>query len=950
MQQEKTTRPSSALGRLESIHMTSIFSELGSTKQRIRIRETPAWLERELLKQNNRRHSMEESKIRRQLQHCAFSTHHFEINEKISLDELQELKLSFEESDVSGAGYTDAKNFGHILKKCLDVSDMSNEEIYSLFKKIDYSDQGRISWMEFSTYLLQQYKAKMETVRRRKKVAFHLPAIMSDGGHGVPVVNIHSTHDGGVLTMREDGFICQWSPDLKPQRTKHMFSQGSGKRSSKWITDFTMMSEYNNLMIGTGDREIQFYELSTLEPYCQISGLETIPLTLSYSYIGSDKCCFLYGDMEGCVTIILLFPAEDTLRLWNRLPKAENVPNIAIKNAVLSKNVTFVRWKVHHDWVTQVKYFHNFQAVVSSSNEDASSLVLGCMLPSTDSAQQLREIREACYEGKNRKIQLSWTPHVRASGDQTIFSIYKGVKAFDLCQKHSLLVTGGMDRLIRLWNPYFSEKPTGILKGHSAPIFSLFISSEDGRIFSISRDNTVKIWHIEDQCCLFAADPTASGIHGDVSACSYSPAMRSLYIAADGIAVLPLMLRPKPHSGISVSHDEAVMCCGYSEEFRQVVSCSEEAVVKVWDFDTGRQVFEFTATPDLTSITCMTFDIKGRRLITGGSNGYIKVWNFNSGHCIKTLKKEGKCHQVCGCTFLKVQGNSYVIAVGRDRRIDIYSDSPEELYHVQRPQSSWKDDLQNGHTEDILCVVQCPPSLLATGSYNGEIIVWNTDSGSISCRFVGPLSAEDHNTKGLDTSVPSMVFIRNLRLMQLSPTTALLTSGVRGWVNLWDVLNGWKLVSSFKVSKYQQKITKLYITDEKTLLYAADRMGYIYIYNMETFDPEQRSPRAEHCWRAHTSSITSLQIVTSDQVVLTSSTDHTVRLWSASGEFIGTFGQPEMWSVQIPSSWIHPGVPYEVLIDPLSMPHHDILKRKSHLSEAISSDVTPTDRGELKTV
>ncbi|PWA28004.1 hypothetical protein CCH79_00012149, partial [Gambusia affinis] len=895
-----------------TVKSTSIFSELGSTKQRIRIRETPAWLERELLKQNNRRHSIEESKTRRQLQHCAFSTHHFE----------------------------------------------SNEEIYNLFKKIDYSDQRRISWMEFSTYLLQQYEAKMETVRRRKQAAFHLPALMNDGGHGVPVVNIHSTHDGGVLTMREDGFVCQWSPDLKPQRTKHMFSQGSGKRSSKWITDFTMMSEYNKLMIGTGwelfidltdvffiinekldldliclstlffrDREIQFYELSTLEPYCQISGLETIPLTLSYSYIDSDKCCLLYGDMEGCVTIILLFPAEDTLRLWNRLPKAENVPNIAIKNAVLSKNVTFVRWKVHHDWVTQVKYFHNLPAVVSSSNEDASSLVVGCMLPSTDSAQQLREIREMCYEGKNRKIQLSWTPHVRASGDQTIFSIYKGVKAFDLCQKHSLLVTGGMDRLIRLWNTYFSEKPMGILKGHSAPIFSLFISSEDSRIFSISRDNTVKIWHIEDQCCLFTAEPTASGIHGDVSACSYSPAMRSLYIAADCIAVLPLMLRPKPHSRISVSHDEAVMCCGYSEEFRQVVSCSKEAVVKVWDFDTGRQVFEFSATPDLTSITCMTFDIKGRRLITGGSNGYIKVWNFNSGHCIKTLKKEGKCQQVCDCTFLKVQGNSYVVAVGRDRRIDIYSDSPEELYHVQRPQPSWKDDLKNGHTEDILCVVQCPPSLLATGSYDGEIIVWDTDSGSINCRFVGPLSAEDHNTKGLDTSVPSMVFIKNLRLMQLSLTTALLTSGVRGCVNLWDVLNGRKLVSSFKVSKYQQKITRLYITDEKTQLYAADRMGYIYIYNMETFDPAQ-----------------SLQIVTSDQVVLTSSTDHTVRLWSARGEFIGTFGQPEMWSVQIPLSWIHPGVPYEVLIDPLSMPHHDILNRKSHLSEAISSDVTATER------
>jgi len=36
-------------------------------------------------------------------------------------------------------------------------------------------------------------------------------------------------------------------------------------------------------------------------------------------------------------------------------------------------------------------------------------------------------------------------------------------------------------------------------------------------------------------------------------------------------------------------------------------------VVKVWDFDTGRQVFEFGGTRDLISITCMTFDFKGRR-------------------------------------------------------------------------------------------------------------------------------------------------------------------------------------------------------------------------------------------------------------------------------------------------------------------------------------------------
>lgn len=55
--------------------------------------------------------------------------------------------------------------------------------------------------------------------------------------------------------------------------------------------------------------------------------------------------------------------------------------------------------------------------------------------------------------------------------------------------------------------------------------------------------SSVQIWHLQDQCCLFTADPKASGIHGDVSACAYSPAMKCLYIAADCMTVLPLKLR-----------------------------------------------------------------------------------------------------------------------------------------------------------------------------------------------------------------------------------------------------------------------------------------------------------------------------------------------------------------------------------------------------------------------
>lgn len=62
----------------------------------------------------------------------------------------------------------------------------------------------------------------------------------------------------------------------------------------------------------------------------------------------------------------------------------------------------------------------------------------------------------------------------------------------------------------------------------------------------------------------------------------------------------------------------------------------------------------------------------------------------------------------------------------------------------------------------------------------------------------------------------------------------------------------------------------------------------------------------------------------------------------------GTFGQSESWGVHISSSWKHPAVPYEVLIDPLSMPDQDILNANTRLSAAIHPDKPGARRGEAQ--
>ncbi|XP_051521458.1 WD repeat-containing protein on Y chromosome [Myxocyprinus asiaticus] len=928
----------------------SILSNTGPTERSPKL---PDWLKMELLKQKPRRHSLtlgDSTKLimRQGYRDPAYTLNELKIEQMLSCENIKQLKLAFDEFAKNGIDKLDYPQFRSVVKKCLGLQEVKDVQIQQLFMKIDYTDDGKIEWHEFCTYMHLEDKKKEETVRRSKMAAFALPANIKALTRGEPILKIHLIPDGTIVTLREDGVVSFWTTKLQLKKTKNVFAERPVGRKSKRATDSVLMPEYNILIIGTGAREIQFYELPSLAPCCQLSSLETVPLNLDCCSTGTHECIILYGDTQGCVNIILMKSVWDTLRLWENLPKVENVPNISIDHAV--PKITYIRWKVHQDWVSKVKYFQSIRAIVSTSNHEDSALVIGCILPSTNIEAQMRRLSVLSGEGKSKQVVPNTsTPLQRAAGDQTVFTVCKGVMTFDFCKSHNILVTGGMDRLLRMWNPHVPGWPRGILKGHNASISYLCIASEDGHIFSVSTDNTAKIWHIQDQTCLFTAHPKASQIQGELSACLYYSAVKGLYIATDSLALLSLQTKTQPKGNHIVSHKEPVLCCGYSVEFRQVVSCSLGSVIKVWDIDTGAQVFEFGCAHGESAITCMAFDTSGRRLMTGGRDGCLKMWNFNNGQCVKILSRDGRRAEICDCTYLTLHRNAFLISVGWGRRIDIYLDSPEETQYNQRPKPSWQEDVRNGHKEDILCIAQCAPNLLATGSYDGEIIVWNVVSGCIQCRFQTP-QPQSTSTHVWNTSVLSLIFLNTRAIVtELSSSAWLVSSGSQGFVHFWSVLNGGKFITSFQASHLKQQIMKLALTQDDSLLFTADHVGYIDVYNIKQYalQPEQNPPEKVNFWRAHISSITSLKIIENDQLLLTSSMDCSVRLWNVHGDFIGTFGQAEIWSIHTPSSWKHPAVAYEILIDPLSMPSHPILEKEIKVSDVLNSEKMKNINSEL---
>ena len=99
-----------------------------------------------------------------------------------------------------------------------------------------------------------------------------------------------------------------------------------------------------------------------------------------------------------------------------------------------------------------------------------------------------------------------------------------------------------------------------------------------------------------------------------------------------------------------------------------------------------------------------------------------QIWDFN-GYCLNTLiTNEGQNCEISGILGLKRR----IIAVGWQKHISVFRENEFKDQYVDP--SVWEGNV--AHTEDILCLaaMKTAPLLLATGSFDGEIVIWNSST------------------------------------------------------------------------------------------------------------------------------------------------------------------------------------------------------------------------------
>ena len=95
----------------------------------------------------------------------------------------------------------------------------------------------------------------------------------------------------------------------------------------------------------------------------------------------------------------------------------------------------------------------------------------------------------------------------------------------------------------------------------------------------------------------------------------------------------------------------------------------------------------------------------------------------------------------------------------------------------------------NGHKEDILSVASCPPNLLATSSYDGEVIVWNMVSGHIFCHLRAPCPEgyKDQSRELVRTHLACSYGFSNFEVAMSDNTPGTVAGSVGRGPRVWEI-------------------------------------------------------------------------------------------------------------------------------------------------------------------
>ncbi|XP_058817433.1 WD repeat-containing protein on Y chromosome [Topomyia yanbarensis] len=852
-----------------------------------------------------------------------------------------------------------------------------DEDFEALFMKINTDQDNFCQWDELISYLILGFQNDDPLAVQE---SLDLP-ISSDlglklGRQTYPVTKIEYSpfvsyegtvnwSQGSWITSTREAVINFWKRDWKHEKTGKAFSVDL-KRAKTMILDTAVLPDQYNFCVACLECELRFYDIIA-SGFTLKTIVNRIPHAINalfYHFAPNSRSKLILGDFIGFVRIIEFYPEKKEPFKFDAGSAITRMSFRDLMSGHCPQMLCIDYGRLLPDVVQQVMFV------------EATNCVLACS-----------ENNPLVPHNQRNKLQKSlviqhWVNHDK----RTEFKVPKGVACFAFEHLKDLLVTGGPDGQLRLWDSRRPEKPTVVLPGHNAGVVFLFLQDEALKIYSMDQKKIVKIWDMLNRVLIQTYSGFATNLYKTVPACAlYSEASRELLVGAN--KVLSATCCPKIPLEVTdgESHTQPISVLLYNPLFKVVISCGLDSFIIVWDHTVNRKLTVITnahtqivnGLQEKVQITTACFDPKLQLLLTGARDGTMKIWNFNSGSLMSSMSIEPDCE----VTAVFWEPTS-ILAMGWNC---VVCEFPVGQSGMDFPSNvEW----QKLHSDDILgaAVTHSEPRAVATCSYTGELIFWMLQTGQPYRRFDAakptikiPVNfrrqikphpprrttrtsiflPQEHWKHRRLTKIEMPVTVEQLRQLTINTMLflekrlmhpeygTLMASLDTGIIQVYSHHPDGGFLGSFRTSHMAGDRVVTMTTDaQNRFLFTGSYLGYVKIWLIENyFIPEakqskinraalrlqfsflhedvipgrakrsvthQADPWLLNSYQAHRNCITALVYMESTKVLVSASSDRTIRMWSLNGQYIGLLGSPVKWAALNPDVPIPTGYQFRI--------------------------------------
>ncbi|KAG8596529.1 hypothetical protein GDO81_001958 [Engystomops pustulosus] len=509
----------------------------------------------------------------------------------------------------------------------------------------------------------------------------------------------------------------------------------------------------------------------------------------------------------------------------------------------------------------------------------------------------------------------------------------------------NMLVTGSSDSLIGVWNVSPGQSSCRLtLCGHQRSVQALALSAQF--LASASEDVSICLWSVDNLKMADPSVSPVSVLWGHsaaVTCCAFSPGGNLLVTGGKDRSLLCWDVSVNPpvvaHSLLSC-HKDWVTCCSWTDD-SMLVSSSGDGSVCLWDIQNQKQLLTFGGHQSaVSSVLCM-----GERVITTGRDGCLKVWSLTGTEiaCIPTHHSQiNQSTAYWQPEHSRDDADLVVYTAGSDAMVLKWS--PLQMEQIQTLHGHGAPVVSSAAAPQLEVTVTAAQdgsirlwgtpcrndSLLVTG-HKGTItaVAWSPDGELVvSGGECGDIIVWDHHTALLtlqcgELSISSIIFTTKRSFCCVSSDLT-----ISRWLLLPCKERGFRVKKAYSVAIESLVLSAVLTTSQKVQLHTLSgkdflldpKTGSLQDVNSNDLPPDldnqppqeelhpgsiitashphfgvcdsvgvlwlkisQTSGQTAFIWekkQIHAASISCLSVM--DELVITASTDHSVKIWKRS--------------------------------------------------------------------